>query len=188
MRKKYLRIILEWLWFRRKSNRESARRSRVRKLEETQESETAIATLQNSVTAQAKMLSVATEHLETMKLCLSQQEQRVGTLCEGVRCPYVHKFCFSVPMGAIHHLNMSLAARPRSHIPARSHFCPSLYAISCATHLTISDHIKRCMTSKCKSRRKLCCCADFQAAHHHQHRGVHGPRQLPRGKASRGHA
>lgn len=70
---------------RRKSNRESARRSRVRKLEETHESETAIATLQNSVTAQAKMLSVATEHLETMKVCLSQQEQRVGNLCDGVR-------------------------------------------------------------------------------------------------------
>jgi hypothetical protein len=81
------------IWFgdcRRKSNRESARRSRVRKLEETHESETAIATLQSSVTAQAKMLSVATEHLETMKVCLSQQEQRVGTLCEGVRYLTLH--------------------------------------------------------------------------------------------------
>ena len=60
--------------FRRKSNRESARRSRMRKLEETQESEGRVAALQ-------ELLTVAHAHLETMKGCLLREEDR----CERLR-------------------------------------------------------------------------------------------------------
>lgn len=90
---------------RRKSNRESARRSRVRKLEETHESETAIATLQNRINAQAKMLSVATEHLESMKACLSHQETQVGNLCDGVRLTVVRMYRSSCPLLTSHTSN-----------------------------------------------------------------------------------
>jgi hypothetical protein len=63
---------------RRKSNRESARRSRARKLEETHESEGRIAALQD-------MLNVAKDHLEIMKICVLREEAKNQQLCHGVR-------------------------------------------------------------------------------------------------------